>query len=595
MAGSIPFKASQVKTKSLSDGGFALCFVAPAAVKDQDEKHPAEAVGSGLLYDSTNVRFWTSYSKPREEEFTVWCTTLEVVEAGSRYRLSTSGPTNVLRGAGITFAPWLLGDCYDLCSSGLLVRAMGPGFDKTHMFSADLFYFPMNFAQPHESEAQKLGPQDWTGMPTWFTFSLDGKSAAFLQSRSCGACFDHESIFIVNLDQPGKAHRLEVYSADHNLRAWDARFLSIIWSSNSRIIYAIVDQRARKSVWKIVIDDSDEYKAAAFPLLRGGCVTAILRFTGTQAQEKLLVNRSSFEATGILEVLDPSSATADATTIVDECRFKNSPNQHVEVFFQGAGDYSVHTFIHRPHDFDQNKQYPLAILIHGGPNEAWRECWSTAWNPLLWIEQGYVVLTPNISGSLGFGLPFALSIYQDWGGQPYADIERLFAFIEDTMPYIDLSRVIGVGASFGGYMMNWIAGHPLAARFKALIVHGGMYSVRNMLSSDAPVVQRADFGGFPWEVPDVWDSWDPSRHAHNWKTPMLFTHSDLDFRVPVTESLAAFYTCQFKEIPSQLLIFPDEGHILRKPANLILWYRTMLEWANRWVGKADTTTLYTAL
>jgi dienelactone hydrolase len=436
------------------------------------------------------------------------------------------------------------------------------------------------------SRAQKLGQPDWTGMPSSFCISPHGEFAIYLQSESSNSCFDHDSIFIVQLNQPQTAHKVELLSAD---RQWQPRLLSVQWSFiDNKVVYAIIDDRANASVWKISLKESGSgWQGAACRLICAGRTTSVSPFVTAQGHENLLLHRSTFDATGVVEIMTLPADSEPEVRLISELRFEASHASHEQVFFPGSGDYEVQAFVHKPDTFREGSKYPIVVPVHGGPNDAWRDCWSTVWNPLLWTDQGYVVVTPNISGSTGFGLAYARSIYQNWGGRPYSDIDSLFSFIEKSMPYVDLTRVVGAGFSFGGYMMNWIAGHGTSDRFCALIVHGGVYSVRNLLSSDIPTVYPADFGGLPWEVPEVWDRWDPSRYSDAWKTPMLFTHGDLDYRVPITEAFAAFQACQLRRIPSRFLVFPNEGHAIRKPANLAQWHEEMVEWSLNWT-RVDT-------
>jgi dipeptidyl aminopeptidase/acylaminoacyl peptidase len=173
----------------------------------------------------------------------------------------------------------------------------------------------------------------------------------------------------------------------------------------------------------------------------------------------------------------------------------------------------------------------------------------------------------------------------NWGGTPYDDLVSCFEHVEKTMPFVDINRAVAAGGSYGGYMANWIAGHPLGKRFKTIINHDGVFSTSSMLATDLPTMFLEDLGGPPGgENRDLWDRYDPSRFTGNWSTPMLIIHSDNDFRCPIVEGLAAYNVCQLRGIPSRFLNFPDENHFVLKRENSLKWYKTVLGWANKWAG-----------
>ncbi|KAH8758078.1 prolyl oligopeptidase [Hyaloscypha sp. PMI_1271] len=440
---------------------------------------------------------------------------------------------------------------------------------------------------------QKLGRKEWTGSPSSFTFSPDGSQAMFLQSERLDASFSHDSIFLVDLMRPEIARCVTLSPAVASVpddRSWPPRILTAHWDfQDPNIVYVIIDETANMSIWKVCIGSepaSEDLKGVALLIMQDGCISFSCSLESAPFQVKLFILRSTFYKSAVAEVLILDANMLPKVHTVEQSSIPGfSGPPYESTYFSGAADSKVHLFIHKPKGFKPGSRYPLIIMIHGGPNDAWRNSWSPTWNPILWTDQGYVVITPNIAGSTGFGLPFALSIYQSWGGRTLSDLEHLFSFIEESLSYIDPSRVIGAGYSFGGYMMNWLAGQGLAARFCAFIVHAGVFSVPNLLGGDLPTAYKPDFGCFPWEDGEKWSEWNPSKLCGNWNTPMLFTHGDMDYRIPLTESLSAYHTCQIRGIQSQLLVFPDEGHTIAKPINRSQWHETMLKWAAQWSAK----------
>jgi len=264
--------------------------------------------------------------------------------------------------------------------------------------------------------------------------------------------------------------------------------------------------------------------------------------------------------------------------------FGLSEDQVGEIYYKGAGDYQVHAWVVKPSNFDKSKKYPLAFLVHGGPQSAWGDSFSTRWNPAIFAEQGYVVVTPNPTGSTGYGMDLQNGIRNNWGGRPYLDLVLGFEYIEKNMPFVDTTRAVGLGASYGGFMMNWIQGQPLGRKFKALVTHDGIFSTMNQYSSEELFFPIHDFEGTLWEKKENYARWNPADHIANWATPHLIIHSELDYRLPISEGLTPFNILQSRGIPSKLLVFPDENHWVLKHENSLVWHREVLGWINKYSG-----------
>lgn len=265
--------------------------------------------------------------------------------------------------------------------------------------------------------------------------------------------------------------------------------------------------------------------------------------------------------------------------------FGLSRNQVDDVWYDGAfSGQQIHALMVRPSDFDPKKKYPLAYLIHGGPQGAWNDSWSTRWNPAIFAEQGYVVVCPNPTGSTGYGTALTDAIQGQWGGTPYQDLVKGFEHLEKEYEYIDTDRAVALGASYGGYMINWIQGHDLGRKFKALVCHDGVFSMQSQMASDELWFPFHDIKGPIWKEPKAWAEWDPARFTGEWETPQLVIHSELDYRLAVSEGLAAFNVLQARGVESQFLTFPDENHWVLKPENSAVWHRVVLDFINPKVG-----------
>jgi dipeptidyl aminopeptidase/acylaminoacyl peptidase len=256
--------------------------------------------------------------------------------------------------------------------------------------------------------------------------------------------------------------------------------------------------------------------------------------------------------------------------------------QPLESFtFKGANNEEVQGFLIKPPGFDPAKKYPLKFLIHGGPQGAWGNSWSYRWNAQLFAANGYVVVMINFHGSTGYGQKFTDSISGDWGGKPYVDLMKGLEYVEKTYPFIDKNREAALGASYGGYMANWILGHT--DRFKCIVSHDGMFNSESAYGTTEELwFNEWEFKGPPWKQRELYRKFSPHLFADKFKTPTLVVHGQLDYRLDVSEGFQLFTTLQRLKVPSKMLYFPDEGHWVLKPQNSRLWYKTVNDWVDQW-------------
>lgn len=264
-----------------------------------------------------------------------------------------------------------------------------------------------------------------------------------------------------------------------------------------------------------------------------------------------------------------------------------------DVEWTGAMGKKIHGFIIKPANFDPAKKYPLLVLIHGGPQSAWYDNWSYRWNPQVFANAGYVVFAPNPRGSVGYGQQFINEISGDWAGKVYTDLMTGVADVLRRNSYLDRSRIGAAGASYGGYMVNWLLGHnnDPRARFKVFVSHAGVYNLESMYGVTEELwFPEWEFKGTPWANPALYQRWSPHKSAQNFNTPTLVIHGEQDFRVPVGEGMQLFTALQRKGVDSKLVIFPDEGHWILKPQNLQLWFNTILDWTDKYLQSSPRTT-----
>ncbi len=262
-------------------------------------------------------------------------------------------------------------------------------------------------------------------------------------------------------------------------------------------------------------------------------------------------------------------------------------------WFAGAHNDRVEGFMVKPPNFDPSKKYPVKFLIHGGPQSAWGDDWSYRWNPELFASptsstsSGYVVIMINFHGSTGYGQKFVDAISGDWGGAPFEDLMKGLDYAEKTYPFIDKDRECALGASYGGYAINWILGHT--DRFKCLVSHDGMFNAESAWGTTEELwFNDWEFKGTPYDNRAMYEKWSPHQYAKNFKTPTLVIHGQRDYRLDVSEGLQLFTTLQMEGVPSKMLYFPDEGHWVLKPQNSQLWYKTVNDWVDQWTKDQGT-------
>jgi dipeptidyl aminopeptidase/acylaminoacyl peptidase len=259
-------------------------------------------------------------------------------------------------------------------------------------------------------------------------------------------------------------------------------------------------------------------------------------------------------------------------------------NPITSFWFTGAHGDKVQGFLVKPPNFDATKKYPVKFLIHGGPEGAWGDDWSYRWNPELFAANGYVVIMINFHGSTGYGQKFVDAINGDWGGAPFEDLMKGLGYAEQHYGFIDKDRECALGASYGGYMANWVLGHT--DRFKCIVSHDGMFNTVSAWGTTEELwFNNWEFKGTPYTNPEMYEKWAPRSAAKNFKTPTLVVHGQLDYRLDVSEGFQLFTTLQTMGVPSKMLYFPDEGHWVLKPQNSQLWWKTVNDWVDQWTKR----------
>ena len=414
------------------------------------------------------------------------------------------------------------------------------------------------------------------GYDTSPTFTSDGRYLLFRSQATPGFEADRWRIMRYEIST-GKIEELT--------RGFDLQVNDIIVTSDSRQIFFTAGERGRSSVFTVPVE----------PDLRLRIATHVRKVLGGRYAGSLNVSRdgrtlvfasSSNAVPGEVFRANADGSAAIALTSENTASMAAFGLRNAEeVEWPGALNRKIHGFIVKPAKYDPAKKYPLIVLIHGGPQSAWGDNWGYRWNPQIFANQGYIVFMPNPRGSTGYGQKFVDEISGDWGGKVFTDLSNGVAHVIRNYN-VDRNRIGAAGASYGGYMVDWILGHNSDPRFKykALVSHAGVYNLESMATATEEIwFVNWDFKGMPWENPVSYNRWSPHKFARNFSTPTLVTAGELDYRVPVDQSLQLYTTLQLRGVESKLVIFPDEGHWILKPQNSEFWYKNVIDWFDKYL------------
>ncbi|KAK3986676.1 dipeptidyl-peptidase 5 [Cladorrhinum sp. PSN332] len=596
---SIDGSISNVKVTRL--GNDTLAFVASGLATPEGKLYNAETaekpLSSARVYTSLFARHWDSWNT--ENINSLFYSTL--IKADGKWALSGE-LVNALAGTGLSspVPPFGGAGDFDISTSGLVLVAKDPELDPAIYTKTNLYYIPLKTftesSPPAVQVVQTPGLEGYSNSPV---FSHSGTKVAFTRMKSNQYESDKTRLLVVpdisDLSQPAQ----EFYATEDGEGGWDARPDAVLWGTGDKELFVTAERTGSTVIFKVSSSPSEATSPPQYvPSIESGSVSDIKLLSSSNSnststtnnnsnsETRLFVSSTSLTENSCYSIANPSFGTFSVVSSNSKHgrTFGLSRNQVSDISFKGAGDYFVHALVMKPSDFDAKKQYPLAFLIHGGPQGAWADSWSTRWNPAIFAEQGYVVVAPNPTGSTGYGMALQDGIRGEWGGRPYKDLEKAFEYIEEKLEYVDTDRAVALGASYGGYMINWIQGHPLGRKFKALVNHDGVFSTLNQWTSEELFFPIHDFKGTIYDNREEYEKWDPALYLNEWATPQLIIHSELDYRLPVTEGLAAFNVLQAKKIDSKLLVYPDENHWVLRPENSLVWHREVLGWINKYSG-----------
>lgn len=458
--------------------------------------------------------------------------------------------------------------------TSIVFSAKAPAKDHAWTTNFDLFEVDLTKDSNYAVSNITVDNKAWDARPV---YSSNGRFLAYLAMATPGYESDKYTIML----------------RDNNTRKttavakqWDRSVSSLQFSNNDRSLFVTAQDVGQVSIFEINPEFGD------VRTVYDSGTAGVVAVHG----DTLYFTRHSLNSPKDIFSIQKDGYGLKQLTEINKDKLSNISFGEFEQFsFKGWNNEQVHGYWLKPANFEQGKKYPIAYLVHGGPQGSFGNMFHYRWNAQLWAAQGFGVVMVDFHGSTGYGQAFTDSIARDWGGKPFEDLQKGLSHIVKAQPWLDGDNACALGASYGGYMMNWFAGN-WPDRFKCIINHAGLYDMPSFYQSTEELwFPEHDMGGVPWKtkdkngktvaVSDDYTQFNPSAYSDNWKTPMLVIQGELDYRVPYAQSLGAFTALQRQGIESRLVMFPTEDHHIRKPDNLVVWYKEVFNWMNTYLKK----------
>jgi dipeptidyl aminopeptidase/acylaminoacyl peptidase len=513
----------------------------------------AHSAATGVVHTQLFIRHWDSWSDGRRSQ---------VFAQGLNDRgVATGAPVNLTGGIGdVPGKPFGGREDYSFSPDGLQVAfSVRATAGEPWSTNFDIYEVPADGSTlPRNLTADNKA---WDAQPA---FSPDGSQLAYLAMDRPGFEADRFHLVLLNL-QSGVRRPLT--------QNWDRSIGSFAWSPDGKTLFATADHLGQRPLWAI-----DVASGRASAITGAGEVES---FSVGTSKVYFLASSLSYPA-DLYSVGFTGGKPAQLTRLNQAVLEQRKFGEPAQFSFPGWNNENVFGYVVKPADFKPDRKYPVAFLIHGGPQGSFGNAWSWRWNPQLFAAAGYAVVMVDFHGSTGYGQAFTDSISGDWGGKPLEDLKRGLSEALKSNPWLDADRMCALGGSYGGFMINWIAGQ-WPDRFRCLVSHDGIFDNRTMYYSTEELwFPEHEFSAPEYQNPAAYAKFNPIDYVAKWKTPMLVIHGQQDYRVPDAQGLSVFTALQRRGIPSELLYFPNENHWVLKPADSIQWYDTVLGWLNRW-------------
>ncbi len=539
---------------------------------------------TGLVYDGLIIRHWDTWKDGRRSHLFVMSAMGRAhgLHSSQSERQGQAGIEASRESAKATLVDLMQGmdaDCptkpfggtedytFSPAGNSIVFSARNVGREEAWSTDFDLYAVPISGSEKPSCLTEEN--QAWDASPV---FSPDGQWLAYLAMERPRYEADRFRIILRSMSsQAASGQETRVLTQD-----WDRSVRSFVWAGDGKTILATASNLGNASLFAI-----DVATGKAKTLVKDGSVGGL-----ASAGDRIVYGLDNLKSPVELHWASLDGNDSGVITNINADKVRAARMGEYEQFtFSGWNDEEVYAYILKPIDFDSSKKYPVAFLIHGGPQGSFGNHFHYRWNPQAYAGAGFGVVMVDFHGSTGYGQAFCDSIRGDWGGKPLVDLQKGLAAALEKYHWLDGERVGALGASFGGYMINWISGN-WPDRFRCLINHDGNLDERMAyFDTEELWFPEWDHQGTPWDNPEHYEKHNPINYVKNWKTPMLVIHGALDYRVVDTQGLSTFTALQRRGIPSKLLYFPDENHWVQKPANSIQWHETVIAWLDQWTKK----------
>ena len=512
---------------------------------------------SATHYDQLFMRHWDHWlDETRAQLFSI---------ALGDDGIAVGAPVRVTRiDADVPSRVWGGNEEYAISPDGKTLYFAARLRNATEPTSTNFDIFSASLKNPDEPTNLTRANKAWDTAPQ---VSPDGRYLAYKAMARPGFEADQYRVILHDL----RSGKDEVLTAD-----WDRSPSAIAFAPDGRSILMVAQDVGHRSLWRVGVDGSAPVK-----LVDGGTVAGF-----DAAGDTVVYAMQSLTSPGELYAFDASSGDSTKITDVASRTLAGVAMGDYEQFsFEGAGGDTVYGFVVKPANVARGKSYPVAFLIHGGPQGSFSNNFHYRWNPQTYAGQGFAAVMIDFHGSTGYGQAFTDSISGDWGGKPLEDLKLGLDAALAQYDFLDGDRVCALGASYGGFMINWIASQ-WPDRFRCLVNHDGVFDNRSMYYATEELwFPEWEHGGPHYENPEAYEKHNPALHVDKWQTPMLVIHGELDYRVPVTQGIAAFTALQRRGIESRFLYFPDENHWVLKPHNSMHWHEQVNDWLHKYLDE----------
>ncbi|KAJ5787987.1 Dipeptidyl-peptidase 5 [Penicillium paradoxum] len=584
-AASLPAPLGGLKTAITKSGdiNFLVYGESWANGTAYNEQLASTPLSTARIYDSIYVRHWDTWLTTRFNAIFSGTLNKKRVGHGAASRYASSGSLKNLvtpvKNLESPYPPFGDSSDYDLSANGKWVafKSKAPELPRANHTASYIYLVPHDGSK----KAVAINGPDSPGTPKGIkgdsaspSFSPDGRRIAYIQMEEDGYESDRQVPYIYTLDSKDA---IRSFAKD-----WDRSPSQVKWTADGKNLILNTEDAGQSRLFLLPTNAGDNFKPKNFT--DKGVVAAYYRLPNGE----FLVSDSAAYNSRSFYTAKPGkgvTGTIFSANKVDPA-LKNIGPSDLDEFYYKGNFTDIHSWIVYPENFDKSKSYPLMFLIHGGPQVSWVNSWSTRWNFKTFADQGYVVIAPNPTGSSGFGFELQNAIQNNWGSYPYDDLVKAWEYVRDNFDFIDTDRGVAAGASYGGFMVNWIQGHPLGREFKAMASHDGTFVADAKISTEELWFMEHDFNGTIWDNRDNYRRFDPSAPEliKQFATPQLVIHNDEDYRLAVSEGLALFNVLQERGVPSRLLNFPNENHWVLNKENSLVWHQQVLGWLNKYSG-----------